>query len=455
MAVAERSGTRDWQTLIGRAASAITRRRGEASNSENKTPRDKQELDGLLFFGNPHETVPRALLLDPRLGHVDKLGWQMMRLLVNPDRTTCFPTYDELQPLLRGAPGEQASRATVARVIAVLRLTRWLSLGHRARDKHNGRVIGNVYILHDEPLLPSEAEIFDAEYLEFVCQCLEHRNRVVNAVAHSVFEEIQQSGALHSLPDRLQIMSQRARRHELMRDSSTHAKSRKRHQAPSTSPGSSAKSSQFSVKTQSIINDLAASSRRELRECPPRTALSSQQELSPESTSYPSVFPENSVSTVRTTHNVCNNRTVRAREGGNTPDQNLVWPGSLGLDAADRQALSLLLLDLPSELRQPVLDEASGRIEAGEVRHPKGFLRTLIKRAVQGEFVATGHAQQQAVKRGETRLRSHATSPRNEVAATHARSADSPSMETACPRVTPREAAEAREACLRKVGLRR
>src|SRR5690554_3597980 len=147
----------DWEILIGRAASAMTQRRGDhAPASQHSDNAAGEPSDGLVFLGNVHDTVPRALLLDRRLGAVDVLGWQMIRMLCNADRTTAFPTYDELQPLLRSSIGSQASRGTVARVMAILRLTRWLSLSHRARHETNGRVIGNVYVLHDEPVSPSD-----------------------------------------------------------------------------------------------------------------------------------------------------------------------------------------------------------------------------------------------------------------------------------------------------------
>ncbi|MCP1367181.1 STY4528 family pathogenicity island replication protein, partial [Halomonas sp. BBD48] len=143
---------KNYDVLIGRAASFLTQRRG----SEASALADEEDaLDGLLFLGNPHETVPRALLVDHRLGAVDVLGWQVIRLMSNADRSTAFPTYDELEPLLRSGAGQKASRKTVARVIAILRLTRWMTLGMKARNTANGRMIGNIYVLHDEPLAPA------------------------------------------------------------------------------------------------------------------------------------------------------------------------------------------------------------------------------------------------------------------------------------------------------------
>ncbi|MFO6407538.1 STY4528 family pathogenicity island replication protein, partial [Pseudomonas aeruginosa] len=109
---------------------------------------------GIIFSGNPHETVPRRLLLDKRLTPLERNCWQVFRLLINDDGLTAFPTYEQLRPYLGMQPGKIASRETIAKALKVLRLTRWLSLGRRLRNDLNGQVQGNVYILHDEPVSP-------------------------------------------------------------------------------------------------------------------------------------------------------------------------------------------------------------------------------------------------------------------------------------------------------------
>ncbi len=111
-----------------------------------------QQYSGIIFSGNPHETVPRRLLLDKRLTPLERNCWQVFRLLINDDGLTAFPTYEQLRPYLGMQPGKIASRETIAKALKVLRLTRWLSLGRRLRNDLNGQVQGNVYILHDEPV---------------------------------------------------------------------------------------------------------------------------------------------------------------------------------------------------------------------------------------------------------------------------------------------------------------
>ena len=86
---------------------------------------------GIIFSGNPHETVPRRLLLDDRLTPLERNTWQVFRLLINDDGLTAFPTYDQLRPYLGMQPGKPASRETISKALVTLRLTRWLSLGRR------------------------------------------------------------------------------------------------------------------------------------------------------------------------------------------------------------------------------------------------------------------------------------------------------------------------------------
>ncbi|OYV29847.1 MAG: hypothetical protein B7Z81_14785, partial [Acidocella sp. 20-61-6] len=95
---------------------------------------------------------------------LERNAWQVFRLLLNGDGITAFPTYDQLRPYLASKPcAEQASHETVARALTLLRLTRWLSLVRRRRDPKTGRIKGNLYVLHDEPLTPYEAMQLDPE----------------------------------------------------------------------------------------------------------------------------------------------------------------------------------------------------------------------------------------------------------------------------------------------------
>src|SRR5574343_357532 len=152
--------------------------------------------DGFLFSGNRHESVPRTLFLDRRLTPLERNAWQVFRLQLNDDGVTAFPTYDQLRPYLASMPcAAQASHETVARALTLLRLTRWLSLVRRRRDPKTGRILGNLYVLHDEPLTPFEA---------------------VQIVGMNTLREIAEDPMLNgrTLPTRLQVLAQRMARNK-------------------------------------------------------------------------------------------------------------------------------------------------------------------------------------------------------------------------------------------------
>ena len=161
-------------------------------------------------------SVPRALFLDRRLTPLERNAWQVFRLQLNDDGVTAFPTYDQLRPYLASMPcAAQASHETVARALTLLRLTRWLSLVRRRRDPKTGRILGNLYVLHDEPLTPFEAMQLDPDYLGLVSQALTHAAKAVQIVGMNTLREIAEDPMLNgrTLPTRLQVLAQRMARH--------------------------------------------------------------------------------------------------------------------------------------------------------------------------------------------------------------------------------------------------
>nr|WP_310615668.1 STY4528 family pathogenicity island replication protein [Pantoea cypripedii] len=145
--------------------------------------------NGLLFLGNVHDAIPRRLLLDTRLSPLDKTAWMMIRLYAQNNEGAVFPTYDELQ-LQLASPGKgKASRETVSRVLLMLRITGWLSLCKRVRDD-SGRVRGNIYAQHDEPVSFRDAELLDPRFLDTVASACLSKNITISQTARKVLEEI-------------------------------------------------------------------------------------------------------------------------------------------------------------------------------------------------------------------------------------------------------------------------
>lgn len=177
-----------------------------------QSPTPSTSGDAFLFSGNRHETVPRRLFLDRRLTPLERNAWQVFRLMLNDDGVTAFPTYEQLRPWLASMPcAGQASHETVARALTLLRLTRWLSLVRRRRDPKTGRILGNLYVLHDEPLTPFEAMQLDADYLALVSQSLGHSAKAVQVIGLNTLKEIADDPLLsgRTLPSRLQVLAER------------------------------------------------------------------------------------------------------------------------------------------------------------------------------------------------------------------------------------------------------
>lgn len=148
-----------------------------------------QVRSGLLYTGNIHDAIPRQLLLDTRLSPLDKMAWMMIRLYAQQNQGAIFPTYDELQLQLASPHKGKASRETVSRVLLMLRITGWLSLCKKVRDC-KGRVRGNIYAQHDEPLSARDAEALDPGWLDMVAEACQNKNITISESALAVLQEV-------------------------------------------------------------------------------------------------------------------------------------------------------------------------------------------------------------------------------------------------------------------------
>ena len=314
--------------------------------------------DGFLYSGNRHESVPRRLFLDRRLTPLERNAWQVFRLQLNDDGVTAFPTYDQLRPYLASMPcAAQASHETVARALTLLRLTRWLSLVRRRRDPKTGRIQGNLYVLHDEPLSPFEAMQLDPDYLGLVSQALTHAAKAVQVVGMNTLREIAEDPLLsgRTLPTRLQVLAQRMARHGW---------------TPPGYPQEGADHESEEGQDALLRNAARPSSESEAGPKPaPDGSLRNPKEDRTEVLS-------NRIKEVRTV--------PRARAL-----QNLQLPERFLRLKDEQQAGALVALQQVDEAqRQAVLDEWAARCGGSTVRNPAGYLFGIIQKAIRGEFKA-------------------------------------------------------------------
>ncbi|AZC38262.1 STY4528 family pathogenicity island replication protein [Pseudomonas chlororaphis] len=303
---------------------------------------------GFLFSGQSHEVVPRRLLLDNRLTPLERNAWQVFRLMLQ-GQGVVTPRYEDLQPYLSSVPyGTLASRETIARVLTMLRLTRWLSLVSRERDQLSGRLQGSLYVLHDEPLTPAEAMELDQDYLELVGHALGHATKAVRIVAQHVVEEVRQDTNIDRdrLPTRLDSWGDRWMWQGL--DQTNDAV----------------------LHESELGEDHWVRNRAE-----PRSDLEPGLNVSVSGT----VRNPNAACTV------LEERLCTVPRATPTVD-NLHWPNPLHLSPSERRAVTVALNKLKPVDRQAVLNEVGARCAAGSVRKPAAYLMGLIQRALNGDF---------------------------------------------------------------------
>ncbi|MFZ2988812.1 STY4528 family pathogenicity island replication protein, partial [Ideonella sp.] len=313
--------------------------------------------DGFLYSGNRHESVPRALFLDRRLTPLERNAWQVFRLQLNDDGVTAFPTYNQLRPYLASMPcAAQASHETVARALTLLRLTRWLSLVRRRRDPKTGRILGNLYVLHDEPLTPFEAMQLDPDYLGLVSQALTHAAKAVQIVGMNTLREIAEDPMLNgrTLPTRLQVLAQRMARNEWA--DASYPQAPVDHESEEGQDG--------------LLRNLDGPSSE------------SEAGLKP--------APDGSLRNPKEDRTVRMDRINQVRTVPRAKSlQHLRLPERLLRLKDEQQSGALVALQQVDEsLRQAVLDEWDARCRNSAVRNPAGYLFGIIQKAIRGEFKA-------------------------------------------------------------------
>ena len=313
--------------------------------------------DGFLYSGNRHESVPRALFLDRRLTPLERNAWQVLRLQLQSDGVTAFPTYDQLRPYLASMPcAAQASHETVARALTLLRLTRWLSLVRRRRDPKTGRILSNLYVLHDEPLTPFEAMQLDPDYLGLVGQALTHAAKAVQIVGMNTLREIAEDPMLNgrTLPTRLQVLAQRMARNEWA--DASYPQAPVDHESEEGQDG--------------LLRNLEGPS--------------SESEAGLKSA------PDGSLRNPKEDRTVRMDRINQVRTVPRAKSlQHLRLPERLLRLKDEQQSGAMVALQQVDEsLRQAVLDEWDARCRNSAVRNPAGYLFGIIQKAMRGEFKA-------------------------------------------------------------------
>ena len=343
----------------------------KATVAKVRAQSDPSLPDAMLFMGNWHQAVPVMVIQDPVLEPVDKLVWMVIMLHARETGgRTAFPDYDTI-----AAKTNVSSTSTVSRAIAILRLTRWLTLCARVRQK-SGRFTGNVYSLHDEPLPLVDALYLDEAYMAFVTQSQEHHHarvrRVAQAVLESLDKDIQEGESLGRKESTIERRLQAAQ--QLSDSSENHSKSGRYFTFHAATIGKLKNSSEASASAQSVQDQ---NSKAEAKEHYSSRCSSHYKKTT----------------TTTTTQNTNHAEKTFSESNPSVPsatERALIYPPRLSDNQKHLADRYLAMID-PDD-RQLVLDELQGRLESEQkgmkpVYDELRFLHSLCKAAQQGEFV--------------------------------------------------------------------
>jgi hypothetical protein len=289
--------------------------------------------DALLFLGNRHHAFPTLVIQDPVLEPVDKLVWMVIcQSGRGTGINTVFPSYEDIARM-----ANVSSTSTVSRAIAILRVTRWLSLCARSRDA-GGRFRGNVYALHDEPLPLADALHLDPGYMAFLKDAWHHHHARVRQIAAAVSESLDED--IRAGRDVLAPENPIERRLEAVR--------------ALCRDGGERRYFSFSASVLARLANSGADRERRGQDQNSKAVVARPQK----SKSAP--CSSSSSKYIKTTTTTRTDNENRAREAVSLDA--LIFP--VRLKENQRALAARYLTQIPEKCRQPVLDELAGRFEA-------------------------------------------------------------------------------------------
>ncbi|MBG58080.1 MAG: helix-turn-helix domain-containing protein [Porticoccus sp.] len=336
-----------------------------------KNQPDAASPDAMLFVGNWHQAIPALVIQDPVLEPVDKLVWMVIMLHARETGgRTAFPSYETI-----ACKSNVSSTSTISRAIAILRLTRWLTLCAKVRQK-SGRFTGNVYVLHDEPLPLADALYLDQSYMTYVQESQEHHHarvrRIAQAVVDTLDQDVQQGKDLSNSGTAIE------RRLQAANVLGSVSKNRD-------------KDGRYFTFNASVIRGLKNAPETRGEDKVGQYQKSKTEEKEHYSSGCSSHYKKTTTTTTTQNTNTDKKELSESDKSSKLPsDQTLIYPPRLS-DNQKILADRYLALVAPED-RQLLLDELQGRLESEQkgmkpVYDELRFLHSLCKAAQQGEFV--------------------------------------------------------------------
>lgn len=332
---------------------------------------------GLVFAGNIHDAIPRQLLFDCRLSPFDKIAWMMIRLHAQQNSGAVFPTYDELQLQLATPHSHKASRETISRALLMLRLTGWLSLCHRVRD-NRGRIRGNIYMLHDEPVNASDAEMLDPRWMDVLEKSCYHNNKSVRSVAQAMLTALKIDPAMRHQHTRMALIEQRLGSVQTPGELADRQRSILGSHLSPAQAKKQAKKNRTQCKKRSSKIELSA---KKSENTPSSKIELSAQTQSGSMVRKSNCYVRNSFTqSVKNTYVSEDNRNLSAipTTSPRLPDKWLVQK--------DREMLERQLSALPVDIADAIVTQLRNGVNTGTVHNPVAYALHLLKSAREGRY---------------------------------------------------------------------
>lgn len=158
----------------------------ELQDRGNEDNLDHEPEYAVLFTGSWQSAMPNQLILNTELSGTEKITWQVLRLAItNPGQPGASPRSSELMRHIG------CSKPTLTAAKAMLRVTRWATLCSSIRN-NQGRFLGDIYLLHDQPLSLAANLQLDSEYLRFLENIImsEKKRKRLRTAAASILQSV-------------------------------------------------------------------------------------------------------------------------------------------------------------------------------------------------------------------------------------------------------------------------
>lgn len=376
----------------------------EASVAQILTGATQPHQNALLFLSAWHEAMPALVHLDPVLEPVDSRVFAVLWIWGKQQGrgSTAFPSYEYLLKRCN-----VQSRSTLARSLAILRITRWITLCRRVRDQ-SGRNRGNIYALHEEPLALPSTLYLDPDYMEFLHAKTGGRPDRVRRVTTAVLASLQQR--IDSGEDVLAV--------------SPLSPAEQRLEAVATIAGhgggcyfwlrQGTLAALETTKKDSCNRALEAVANRVQKLDSGRVHISnsaSVQNLDSYTCSSSSLEEKDKTTTATTTTLGGRKDRAGAHDEPSFPVRPLFYPESLSPN--EQRLAAMYLIDLDAEMQQALLDELADKIKRQAktdhpVRNPIGLLAWMCAKTRAGQPPLTSaHLQHRDRRERERRLNQH------------------------------------------------